>query len=187
MELGYKDPSFVSGRDQYTEPWFCGATEYTNCQCQGTMYMGAKNRPDNGAPIKTFDEMRQWRTITKETDDWTMCDTKGMGGDPWPDAGKQCWCEPLPQYEPTPCGFEGETCLCNGWVAYGVKQSPDDPNKIASLEEMTQVPFAVNDANNTKSVKCASSTFEMADPLPNGAKQCYCDEKKSHIGADDVL
>lgn len=137
QEIGYKDPSFVQGRDEYTEPWFCGATEYTNCGCQGTLYMGPKNRPDNNEPIKTFDEMRYWKTISKEVDDWTMCSSKGMGGDPWPDAPKQCWCEPTPQYEPTPCANEGENCLCNGWVAYGVKQSPDDPNKVATVEEMT--------------------------------------------------
>ena len=69
-----------------------------------------------------------------------------------------------------PCAIEGENCLCNGWVAYGVKQSPDDPSRVATVEEMTQVTFAVNDANNTKSIKCASSSFEMADPNPNGGK-----------------
>ena len=170
MEVGFSDPTFVQARDEYTEPWFCGATEYTNCGCHGTMYMGPKNRPDNGEPIKTFDEMRYWKTAVKETDDWTMCSAQGLGGDPWPEKDKQCWCEPAPQYEPTPCAYEGENCLCNGWVAYGVKQSPDDPSRVATVEEMTQVTFAVNDANNTKSIKCASSSFEMADPNPNGGK-----------------
>ena len=73
MEVGFSDPTFNQARDEYTEPWFCGATEYTNCGCHGTMYMGPKNRPDNGEPIKTFDEMRYWKTAVKETDDWTMC------------------------------------------------------------------------------------------------------------------
>ena len=124
--------------------------------------MGPKNRPDNNEPIQSFDEMRYWKTIVKETDDWTMCSAKGMGGDPWPEA--------TPQYEPTPCANEGENCLCNGWVAYGVKNSPDDPTKVASVDEMVQMAFAINDANNTKSIKCASSNFEMADPNPNGGK-----------------
>jgi hypothetical protein len=150
------------------------------------MYMGPLNRPDNGEPIKKFDEMRFWKTASKVVDDWTMCSSQGMGSDPWPEATKQCWCEPAPQYEPTPCGNEGEACLCNGWVAYGVKNSPDDPNKIANVEEMTSVAFAINDANNTKSIQCVSSNFEMADPLPNGNKQCWCDEKKQYIGADDA-
>lgn len=109
-----------------------------------------------------------------------------MGGDPWPEAVKQCWCEPAPQYEPTPCANEGEACLCNGYVAYGAKNTPDDPNKVASVEEMTALPFAINDANNTKSIQCTSSNFEMADPLPNGAKQCYCDEQKKFMGDNDV-
>lgn len=186
MEIGFKDPSFVSKRDEYDEPWFCGASEYSNCQCSGTMYMGPKNRPDNNEPIKTFDEMRYWKTVVKETDDWTMCSAKGLGGDPWPNTDKQCWCEPHPEYEPNLCANEGENCLCNGWVAYGVKQSPEDPSRVATLEEMTMAPFAVNDANNTKSIKCAASSFEMADPSPNGAKQCYCDEKKHFASADDV-
>jgi hypothetical protein len=51
---------------------------------------------------------------------------------------------------------------------------------------MTSVAFAINDANNTKSIQCVSSNFEMADPLPNGNKQCWCDEKKQYIGADDA-
>jgi hypothetical protein len=33
VDIGFKDPSFIVGRDEYTEPWFCGATEYTNCGC----------------------------------------------------------------------------------------------------------------------------------------------------------
>jgi hypothetical protein len=115
-----------------------------------------------------------------------MCSAAGLGGDPWPEKDKQCWCEPTPQYEPTPCGNEGENCLCNGWVAYGVKQSPDDPSRVATVEELTQVAFAVNDANNTKSIKCVSSNFEMADPNPNGGKQCFCDEQKHFMGPEDV-
>lgn len=186
MEIGFKDPSFVSERDEYHEPWFCGATEYSNCMCEGTMYMGPLTRPDNGEEIKTFDDMRNWKTLTKETDNWTMCSAKDFGSDPWPDQQKQCWCEPRPEYEPTPCANEGEQCLCNGWVAYGVKQDPYEPELVADVECMTSVPFAINDANNTKSVTCASSTFEMADPLPGGNKQCYCDEKKVFIGAEDV-
>ena len=138
--------------------------------------MGPKLRPDNGEEIKTFDAMRYWKTMSKEVDDWTMCSSKGMGGDPWPEAAKQCWCEPAPQYEPTPCANEGEQCLCNGWVAYGVKNDPDDQTKTATIDIMTTVAFAINDANNTKSIQCTSSNFEMADPLPNGAKQCFCDE-----------
>ena len=73
MEVGFSDPTFIVGRDEYTEPWFCGATEYSNCQCSGTMYMGPKSRPDTGEAIKSFDEMRYWKTTVKETDDWTMC------------------------------------------------------------------------------------------------------------------
>jgi hypothetical protein len=185
MGIGYKDPSFISGRDEYTEPWFCGATEYTNCQCKGTMYMGPLKRPDNNATIKNFDEMRYWKTVVKDnTNDWTMCSSVGMGGDPFPGAAKQCWCEPAPQYEPTPCANDGEACLCNGLVAFGVKNSPDDPSKIASFYDMTAVAFAINDANNTQSVHCSSSSFEMADPLPSGSKQCFCDEKRKYLGSD---
>jgi hypothetical protein len=130
--------------------------------------------------------MRWWKTVVKETDDWTMCSAQGMGADPWPDQPKQCWCEPAPQYDAIPCANEGENCLCNGYVAYGVKMNPDDPTKVATLDDMAMVPYAVNDANNTKSIKCASSNFEMADPLPGGAKQCFCDEKKQRLGEDDV-
>jgi hypothetical protein len=84
MDIGFKDASFIAARDEYTEPWFCGGTEFTNCQCKGTMYMGPLKRPDNNETIKNFDEMRFWKTINKETNDWTMCSSEGMGGDPWP-------------------------------------------------------------------------------------------------------
>jgi hypothetical protein len=137
MEIGFKDANFIKGRDENSEPWFCGATEYTNCGCEGTLWMGPKLRPDNNETIKSFDDMRQWKSIYKQVSDWTMCSSKDMGGDPWPGADKQCWCEPTPQYEPTPCGNEGDQCLCNGYVAYGVKQSPDDDTRSASVEEMT--------------------------------------------------
>ena len=74
MTVGYKEAKYVnSTRNEFTEPWCCGVGQYSNCQCQGVMYFGPTKRPDSGAEIKTFDDMRQWRTIAKETDNWTMC------------------------------------------------------------------------------------------------------------------
>lgn len=139
MTEGYKDAKLVnSTRNEFTEPWFCGVGQYSNCQCQGVMYFGPTKRPDNGAEIKNFDDMRQWRTIAKETDNWTMCSAQDFGSDPWPNQEKQCWCEPKPQYEPSKCADEGEDCLCNGWVMFGIKQSLDDPSQDADFEEANQ-------------------------------------------------
>ena len=44
----------------------------------------------------------------------------------------------------------------------------------------------MNDANRTSSISCSASSFEDADPLPKGKKQCFCDEEKQLIDQDSV-
>jgi hypothetical protein len=113
--------------------------------------MGVMDRPDNKLPIKSFNEMRNWKTVSKITNDWTYCKPESLGGDQWPGLEKQCWCEPAPQYEPIPCATEGENCLCNGAVIYGRKFKKDDPSKkrIVSFNELVNDDIGMTDAKNT--------------------------------------
>ena len=69
---------------------------------------------------------------------------------------------------------------------FGVKENPDDPTLDAEFEDASQQPFAVNDANRTASISCSASSFEDADPLPKGKKQCFCDEDKLLIDGPSV-
>ena len=69
---------------------------------------------------------------------------------------------------------------------FGIKQSVDDTSLDADFEEANQYPFTVNDANRTSSISCSASSFEDADPLPKGKKQCFCDEDKLLIDGPSV-
>lgn len=47
--------------------------------------------------------------------------------------------------------------------------------------------FTIIDANNTGTVSCTSDSFEGADPSPETAKQCFCDDKKQFVSYQEVL
>jgi hypothetical protein len=46
--------------------------------------------------------------------------------------------------------------------------------------------FTIVDSNQTGSVACTSDSFEGADPSPDTAKQCFCDDKKYYTSANDI-
>jgi hypothetical protein len=89
--------------------------------CPGTLWFGLAVRPDNGAKIETFDEMREWRSISAESSDWQTCSEAEFGTDPLPGVEKQCYCEVKPEDETSRCADEGEDCLCNGNVYFASK------------------------------------------------------------------
>lgn len=92
---------------------------------------------------------------------------------------KQCFCEPMPKYEPYHCSEDGGQCSCKkGRVFYGAKYKPGNGTKMASFEDVTNSQFAVVDANNTDYVACDPSSFEGVDPVPGVDKECYCDDQK---------
>jgi len=131
--------------------------------------------------------MRLWQTASKESNDWSSCGVSEFGMDPAPGINKQCWCEPKPDYMPNRCADEGEDCLCKGTVLFGIKKSILSPGKIADFDEFIEEEWAAEYINNTNSVACVSATFNGADPLPNGDKQCYCDNDKKSIDQASVI
>lgn len=91
---------------------------------------------------------------------------------------KQCWCEPLPRYEPYHCSADGGSCSCKGGaVLYGAKFKNETSTKIANVEDAALRPWTVTFANKTDYVQCSPSSFNGVDPLPGEEKECYCDSK----------
>jgi hypothetical protein len=51
----------------------------------------------------------------------------------------------------------------------------------ANFMYVLENPFAIIDANNTGTMTCSSDSFEDADPSPETAKQCFCDDKRQFM------
>lgn len=102
--------------------------------------MGPTKRPDaKDKDIEKFEDMRLFKTLTKETDEYAACNPSEFGGDPWPEQEKQCWCEPKPIYQPWFCGDEGDDCMCEGWVIFGAKKP--------KYREVVKGSFAISASN----------------------------------------
>jgi hypothetical protein len=119
QNIGYKNTAMAqSVIDKDNLPFRCAKSGTDSCMCPGTLWFGISVRPDNGAKIDTFEEMREWRTLSAESDDWQTCSAIEFGTDPMPGVDKQCFCEVKPAYEATRCADEGDDCLCNGHVYF---------------------------------------------------------------------
>jgi len=186
QSVGYKSTTLsATVKDEENVPFQCGKGPSDSCQCPGMLWFGLQTRPDNGAKIETFDEMREWRTIGAESDDWQTCSVVEFGSDPMPGVDKQCFCEVEPAYTATRCADEGDECICNGHV-YFAPRFENDNTTPANFWYIQENPFAVTDANNTGTMTCSSDSFEDADPSPEVAKQCFCDDKRKFLSAHDV-
>lgn len=120
--MGYKNPVYAASLvDADNKPFKCAEKANESCKCPGTMWFGTATRPDNKAKIETFEEMREWKTVSQETDDWQSCSAVDFGSDPMPGFDKQCFCEVKPEYEASRCADEGDECGCNGHVYFGAK------------------------------------------------------------------
>jgi hypothetical protein len=150
------------------------------------LWYGLAQRPDNNATISSFEEMREWRTVGAESDDWQSCSVVEFGSDPMPGVDKQCFCEVQPAYEARKCADEGDECICNGHVYFAPRFEFDNttPANFAYIQEN---PFAVADTNNTGTMTCTSDSFEGADPSPDTAKECFCDDKRYFLRQPDFL
>merc|ERR1712222_49302 len=157
-------------------PFKCAEKANESCKCPGTMWFGVSTRPDNKAKIETFEEMREWKTVSQETDDWQSCSAVDFGSDPMPGFDKQCFCEVKPEYEASRCADEGDECGCNGHVYFGAKQNMD--KELASFNDMLELGYAILDGGQGGSTTCTSEAFKNADPAPNTPKQCFCDDRK---------
>ena len=186
VDFGKKEGRNVKP-ETWDEPWYCGDTPETSCQCKGTLYIGAANAYDTGDRIENFNDLRTWKHFTKKTDDWADCTMASFGvqNDLYKDFKKQCWCEPEPQEVPTRCAEDGGDCLCNGLVFFAQKNLAGT-TKLADFYGALGNYWAVQDANKTKNVTCGPELFEDTDVLPGEDKQCFCDENKLVMGEDGV-
>ena len=186
LDHGHKEGRFAS--PDYGIPLFCADKETTTCKCPGTVWLGLKNRLDNGQRIKTWEEFRQWKTLSKtKPQEFIQCSKRefGINNPEYADIQTQCWCERFPAYIPNPCADEGQECLCNGRILYGQKYAKghSEGTPVNSIKSVTTNSWTVNSANNTERHKCDSSIFEDVDPLPHVPKRCFCDQKMTKVSA----
>jgi hypothetical protein len=57
-------------KDTTKTAWKCGAGAKQSCKCHGTLWYGATKRPDDKKPIETWEQLRQWKTLHKESEEW---------------------------------------------------------------------------------------------------------------------
>jgi hypothetical protein len=164
-------------KDTTKKAWKCGEGAKQSCKCHGTLWYGPSVRPDDKKPIDTWDKMREWKTVTKESEEWMSCTDANFGSDPWPEQQKQCWCENKPAYKPWKCAEEGDECMCDkGWVVYGAKMGAD--KKELDFFGTIKLSMAVTGTHGKRSLQCDGSSFDGADPAPDADKACFCDQKK---------
>jgi len=155
---GYKNPVYAASIvDKDNEPFKCASKANESCKCPGTMWFGSAVRPDTKNAIETFDEMREWKTVSQETDDWQSCNAIDFGSDPMPGMDKQCFCEVKPAYEASRCADEGDECACNGHVYFSTKVNAD--KELADFNDALESGFAIVDSANSGSVSCTSESF----------------------------
>ena len=75
-------------KDTTKSAWKCGEGAKQSCKCHGTLWYGATVRPDDKKPIETWESMRQWKTVKKESEEWMSCTDANFGSDPWPEQEK---------------------------------------------------------------------------------------------------
>lgn len=187
QNTGYKNAALAASIvDKENTPFKCASGPSESCLCPGTLWFGLQARPDNGAKIEGFDELREWRTYSAESDDWQACSSVEFGSDPMPGAEKQCFCEVKPQEEASRCADEGDECICNGHVYFASRLQADRATPATFMDTLEN-GFAVLDSNNTGTVSCSSDSFEGADPAPDAAKQCFCDDRKTFTSQADLV
>jgi len=71
QNVGYKSTA-LAATTEYKDnlPFKCAGSAAESCMCPGTLWFGLANRPDKGAKIETFDELREWRTLSADSEDW---------------------------------------------------------------------------------------------------------------------
>lgn len=186
MTVGHAQANYSEVmKDTTKAAWLCGKGAKQSCKCHGTLWYGATERPDDKKPVATFDELREWKTLSKSSDEWMSCTDAEFGGDPWPDQEKQCWCESKPAYKPWRCADEGEECLCEGgWVVYGAKIGAD--KKPLDFFAAIKLSMAVSGTRGKEALACAAASFDGADPAPDADKTCFCDKEKKFFDKNFV-
>ena len=182
---GYKNPVYAASiTDDDNKPFKCASKSNESCKCPGTMWFGPSVRQDTKAPIETFEEMREWKTVSQETDDWQSCNAIDFGSDPAPGMDKMCFCEVKPAYSASRCADEGDDCACTGHVYFSSKVN--SAKELADFDDVLEQGFAIVDASGQGSVSCSSESFANADPAPSTAKQCFCDDRKTFTSPESI-
>jgi len=172
--------------EEGNKPYKCAGDDgETSCNCPGTVYIGPKVRPDSKQPITTFDEMREWRTMSKESDGWVQCQGSEFDADPAPGASKQCYCEFKNEYTGVRCADEGDQCFCSGHIYFTKLYANDDKTAKVSLIDAMEIGFTILD-NTSGQASCSSDSFGGVDPFPGAEKQCYCDSKRKFTTQDEL-
>lgn len=186
QSVGYKN-SVLAGTvvDENNKPFKCASSGSESCNCPGTTWLGLANRPDNKMKIETFEEMREWRTLSKVSDGWIQCSAADFDSDPMPGADKQCYCEVKDKIDAVRCADEGDQCFCSGHVYFTKLYANDDKTSKVSMNDAMELGFAIYD-NLAGQVSCSSDTFSGADPFPGAEKQCFCDSKRHFTSQDDL-
>jgi len=171
--------------DENNKPFKCASNGGESCNCPGTTWIGLSMRPDNKQKIETFDEMREWRTISKVSDAWIQCSAAEFDADPMPGVDKQCYCEVKDKVEAVRCADEGDMCFCSGHVYFTKLYANEDKSTKVTINDAMELGFAIYD-NLAGQVSCSSDTFGGADPFPGYEKQCFCDAKRHFTSQDDL-
>jgi hypothetical protein len=177
--VGYSQAHFSEKmKDTTKSAWKCGEGAKQSCKCHGTLWYGAtKRNDDDKKAIKTWEDLRQWKTLEKQSEEWMSCTDAEFGGDPWENQEKQCWCEDKPAYKPYRCADEGEECICDGgWVVYAAKL--DEDKKVFDFFGAIKQSMAVVGTRGKRSIQCTDAAFDGADPAPDAEKTCFCDSQK---------
>ena len=83
--MGYASAHFNEPMKEIEKrAWQCGPAPNTECKCHGTLWFGAAKRPDNKAEVKTWEEMRFFKHVSKQQAGFALCNSKEFGTDPLP-------------------------------------------------------------------------------------------------------
>lgn len=128
------------------DPYLC-SYEGESCLCEGRIHYGLAMRPDNGSEVDSFQSLLEFGRMTRKAsydDGDIMCNEASMNKNKkhfnfkqFKSLPKQCYCEPLPKYEPYHCSADGGNCSCTGGtVTYGAKFKNETSKKMASFEDV---------------------------------------------------
>jgi len=85
VDYGYKEDNRSIAVPTWDEIWYGGLTDDFNqaeVNCHGKIHWGYANNPLDGSELKTFEEMRDYKTYTKESQGgWVWCDHHEFGTD----------------------------------------------------------------------------------------------------------
>ena len=126
-----------------------------------------------------------FKTIPKTDQGFSLCNPSDFGADPAEGKAKQCWCEEEPSYMPNLCAEDGEDCMCNGYVVYGQKLNKD--KKPNAFKDLVNSAFAIERVKEgLNAMSCSVDGFGGTDPVPDGEKACFCDQKKKMFNKESL-